>query len=95
MDFLVATAFIAAFVLLSWLYGRTLGGGGPLNAFKRRLLIYASVFGAGMIYLMMVAAYLRWRDQLMFVLIAIWGLSLAFIAWWRYRGRAKKSATQF
>jgi hypothetical protein len=44
MDFLVGTGLVLIFVLLSWAYGRVLSGGRPLNPFKRRIFIYASLF---------------------------------------------------
>jgi hypothetical protein len=52
-------------VLLSWTCGRVLSVGRRLDPFKRRLLIYASVFVAGMIvagmiYVMLIASDLHW-----------------------------------
>ena len=69
MDFLVATCPILILVLLSWVYGRVLSGGSRLNPFKRRLLIYASVFATGMIYLMLIVSDLHWPKELIFPLI--------------------------
>ncbi len=85
MDFLVATGLVLIFVLLSWAYGRVLSGGRPLNPFKRRLLIYASLFAMGMIYLMLLVSDLRWPKALLFPLIGLWAVTVGFVAWFRYR----------
>lgn len=83
VDFLVVNGFVAIFVLLTWAYGRVLSGGGRLNAFKRRFLIYASIFAAGMSYLMLAVSDLRLRKDLLFPFIAIWGALVGVLAWWR------------
>jgi uncharacterized membrane protein len=85
MDFLVATGLILIFVLLSWVYGRVLSGGRPLNHFKRRLLIYASVFAAGMIYLMLAVSDLHWPGEVVFSLIGLWAVAVVLVGWSRYR----------
>ena len=93
MDFLVATGLILIFVSLSWAYGRVLSGGRALNPFKRRLLIYASVFAAGMIYLMLAVSDLHWPKELIFPLIGLWAVAVGLVAWFRYRrGRAQRSS---
>jgi hypothetical protein len=84
-DFLVVTGLIAVFVLLSWAYGRVLSGGRPLNRFKRRLLIYATLFIAGMSYLMLIVSDLDWSKELVFPLIGLWAVIVGLVAWWRYR----------
>ncbi len=70
-DFVVASAGIVVFVLLSWGWVRSVSRGRPLNPFKRQLLIYSTVFVAGMVYLLVFAPDLGWSDDLMFSLIAL------------------------
>jgi DMSO/TMAO reductase YedYZ heme-binding membrane subunit len=94
MDFFVATALILIFVLLSWVYGRGLSGGRTLNPFKRRLLIYASIFAAGMIYLMLVVSDLHWRKELVFPLIGLWAIVVGLVAWFRYRRERAHRASE-
>lgn len=86
MDFLVVTGFLLIFVAVTWVYERMLSGGRPLRGFKRGLFIYASLFAAGMVYLMLAVFDLHWPPRgLLFPLIAAWGILVALLAWWRYR----------
>lgn len=84
-DFLVATGLALLFLPLSWVYGRVLSKGGPLNAIKRGILLYAFVFALGMMYLMLFVSDLHWPKELIFPLIAFWGVLVGLLAWWRYR----------
>ena len=90
MDFLVVTGFLLIFIVVSWLYGRMLSGGRPLNAFKRAVFLCASLFAAGMVYLMLLVFDLKWPKGLLFPLIGTWGIVVGVFAWWRYR-RVKHS----
>ncbi len=65
-DFLVATGVALIFLAVSWAFGRVVGGGGQLNAFKRRLLLYGFVFVLGEAYVMMFASNLHWPKELLF-----------------------------
>jgi hypothetical protein len=94
MDFLVATSLVLIFVLLSWAYGRVLSGGRPLNPFKRRVLLYASLFAIGMIYLMLLVSDLHWPKELLFPLIGLWGVGVGLVAWWRYRKEKTNHASE-
>lgn len=92
IDFSVATGLALLFLLLSWVYGRVLSGGGRLNVFKRRLLTYGFVFALGMMYLMLAVSDLRLPRDLLFPLIASWGALVGVLAWWRLRhGRPRKA----
>jgi hypothetical protein len=73
MDFLVITGLALIFLLLSWLYGRLVSGGQPLNTFKRGILAYGFVFVLGMGYIMLLVADLHWAKELLLPLIGIWG----------------------
>ena len=84
-DFLVATGLALLFFLLSWSYGRVLTRGGPLNAVKRGILLYASVFALGMVYLMLIVSDFHWSKDLLFPMIGIWGVIVGLVAWWRFR----------
>jgi hypothetical protein len=85
MDFLVGTGLVLIFVLLSWAYGRVLSGGRPLNPFKRRIFIYASLFVAGMIFLMMLVSDLHWPKELIFSLMGLWAVTVGLVGWLHYR----------
>jgi peptidoglycan/LPS O-acetylase OafA/YrhL len=85
MDFLIATGFVLLFLLLSWVYGRLLSGGGPLNAVKRRMLIYAVVFVAGVMYIMLAVSDLKWPKELLFPMIGGWAAVIGMVAWLRHR----------
>ena len=85
MDFLVITGLALVFLLLSWVYGRVIGGGHPLSNFKRRVLGYGFIFVLGLGYLMVLVADLHWPKDLLFPLIAIWVAVVGFVLWWRYR----------
>jgi hypothetical protein len=85
MDFLVVTGLVAIFILLSWTYGRVLSGGGRLNPFKRRLLIYATIFAAGMSYLMLAVSDMHWPREVIFPLIGLWAVGVGLVGWFRYR----------
>lgn len=91
MDFLVITGLALIFLLLSWLWGRVISGGRPLNVFKTRLLCYGFAFVLGIGYLMVLVADLHWPKGLLFPMIGIWGGVLGLAAWWRYR-RGKRSS---
>ena len=90
MDFLVITGLALIFLLLSWLYGRMLSAGGPLNRLKRRVLVYGFAFVLGMGYLMVLVADLHWPKELLFPLISLWGAIVGLVAWWRHR-RGKRN----
>lgn len=85
MDFLVITGPALLFLLITWLYGRVVSGGRPLNRFKRTVLSYGFVFVLGMGYLMVLVADLHWPKEWVFPLIGIWAVGVGFVAWWRYR----------
>jgi hypothetical protein len=85
MDFLVATGLALSFLVLSWLYGRAIGAGHPLNTFKKRVLIYGFMFVLGMVYLMVLVSDLRWPRDLLFPMIGIWGGIVGLAAWWGSR----------
>jgi CHASE2 domain-containing sensor protein len=92
VDFLVVTGLLAIFVLLIWAYGRVVSGGRPLNRFKRRLLIYSTLFATGMSYLMLIVSDLHWPKEVIFPLIGLWAVIVGLVAWLRYR-REKASRT--
>ncbi len=85
MDFLVVTGVALGFLLVSWVYGRVLSAGRPLNAFKRIILVYGFMFVLGTGYLMLIVADLHWPKELLFPMIGVWGAVVALVAWWRYR----------
>ena len=91
MDFLVITGLALIFLLLSWLYGRLVSGGHPLNAFKRGVLGYGFMFVLGMGYIMLLVADLHWAKELLFPLIGVWGGLVGLLAWWRHR-RGRRDA---
>src|SRR5271169_5709845 len=82
-DFLVTTTLAIGFLVIAWLYGRVVSGGGPLNQFKKKLLLYAFIFALGMVYLMMLVFDLQWPRGLLFPLIGLWAAIVGGIAWWR------------
>lgn len=84
-DFSVATGLALLFLLLTWVYGRVLSAGRPLNAFKRRLLLHAFVFALGMMYLMLAVSDLGVSKELLFPLIGVWAGLVGLLAWWRHR----------
>lgn len=91
VDLAVATGLALIFLLMTWLYGRVLSGGRPLNAFKKRVLGYTFMFALGMVYLMAFVSGLHWPKELLFPAIGGWGCVVGFLAWWRYR-REKRNA---
>lgn len=90
-DFVVVTGLALLFLLVSWVYGRVLSKGGPLNAIKRGILLYAFVFALGMMYLMLLVSDLHWRMEWLFPLIAFWGVLLGLLAWRYHRGKHRRS----
>jgi hypothetical protein len=90
-DFAVITGLALVFLLLSWAYSRAVGGGRPLNRFKRALLWNAFTFVLGMGYLMVLVADVHWPKGLLFPLIAGWGIAVAFWAWHRRRSKRAES----
>jgi hypothetical protein len=91
IDFLVATALALIFLALSWVYGRTLSGGRRLNYFKRTLLMWSFVFVLGEVYIMMFVSKLSWPKELLFAMIGLWGVVVAFVAFWLHR-RGKRNS---
>jgi len=87
MDYLVVTGMALIYLLVIWAYGRALGAGQPLNAYKRRGLRYAFVFVLGGVYLMVIVHDLRWPEELLWPIIGTWGVVVGLVAWWRYRRR--------
>jgi hypothetical protein len=87
-NLMVAIGFALIFLLLSWLRGRTTGGGLALNSFKIRLLVYGFVFLLGEGYLMVLFADLKWPRTLLFLAIASWGSAA------RLRAMESPSATE-
>ena len=81
----VATGLALLFLLMTWLYGRVLSGGRPLNAFKKKVLGYTFMFALGMVYLMALVAGLHWPKVVLFSAIGGWGGLVGLVAWWRYR----------
>jgi hypothetical protein len=49
------------------------------------LLIYATLFAAGMSYLMLVVSDLHWPKELIFPGIGVWAITLGLVWWFRYR----------
>jgi predicted tellurium resistance membrane protein TerC len=91
MDFVVITGLALIFLLLSWLYGRLVSSGQPLNTFKKTVLVYAFIFVLGMGYLMALVADLHWPKDLLFPVVILWGGVVGFVAWVRRRREKRAS----
>lgn len=89
-DFSVATSVALIFLLLTWLSGRALSGGGTLNSFKRGALIYGFVFVLGMGYVMLLVADMHWPKVVLFPAIGGWGCIVMLVARWRYRRQKRR-----
>ena len=90
-DLLVVNLAIAVAMALSWGWARAVRGGRPLTLLMRGMLLYALLFAFGMGYVMMFGSWFGWPYTFWLVLIALWGLVLALIAWWRHRRKSEES----
>jgi hypothetical protein len=93
-DLGVVVGLALVFLGLSWSYIRSINIDRPLTPIQRKMLLYSFLFVLGMGCVMLLAAHLHWRKQLLFPLIGIWGALLAAIAWWQYKYRSEESASQ-
>jgi hypothetical protein len=94
MDFIVITGLALIFLALSWLYGRILSGGRPLNSFNRRMLGYSFAFALGMGYVMLFVADFHLSKELLAPMIAGWAGVIAFVGWARHRRKKRSSPSE-
>jgi hypothetical protein len=87
LDYILGPLILAAvFLGLGYAYGRAVNMGKPLPATHRKMLLFGTVFVAGMGYVMAIVSALHWPSTWAILLSAIWGVILAFVAYsWRRR----------
>lgn len=78
--------FIFSGICYSWACATRRGK--PLTPLQRGMILYATIFALGMVYLILfqdvVGEFLRWKDAWIAALV-LWGLVLAVLAWRRHR----------
>lgn len=88
-DLLVVNVAIAVAAGFGWGWARAVRGGRPLTPLLRGMLLFGLLFAAGMGYIMMFGSWFAWPTRVWFVLMAVWGVLLALIAWWRRHGKSE------
>jgi hypothetical protein len=83
LDVLAPLVGAVVWLVLSWLYARSVNPGRPLNPVQKGMMIYGLVFVLGMGYLIMLGGALHWSNGLMFSSIAVWVTLVAATAWRR------------
>lgn len=85
----VAAIPVLTLILLGviYLWSRGVRRGKPLLPLQKSMILYASLFSLGMGYAIVfkdqIAALVHWRDAWVVVVI-LWGIALAFVAWQRH-----------
>lgn len=76
------------FSVICYGWARATRRGKPLTSLQRGMILYATIFALGMVYLILfqdgLGKFLRWKDAWIAALV-LWGLILAALAWWRHR----------
>jgi hypothetical protein len=83
LDLLAPPAGAIVWLLLSWLYARSVSLGRPLNRIQKGMIGYGLLFVLGMGYLIMFGGALSWSKASMFSMIAAWAVLVAALAGWR------------
>jgi hypothetical protein len=55
--------------------------------------MYSFVFVLGEAYIMMLASWFHWPKEMLFSVIGVWGVSVAFVAWQLYRRKKRNSSS--
>ncbi len=91
LDFLAPPAGAVLWLFLSWLYARAISGRRPLNSVQKGMIFYGLWFVLGMGYVIMVGGSLHWPTPIILFLVAVWGVAVALVSFWRYRYRRRQN----
>lgn len=76
--------FTLIFVAFAGLYARAMRRGRALSSLQRKMVVYATMFSLGMVYMIAwkneLAAIIGWQDAWIGTLM-VWGFLLAAMAW--------------